>query len=155
MALWSGSTPCSASGCGGSSDASPSRARRSSTRRVSRRPRPAGSAATTGGKKVTGRKRHLLVDTNGLLLRVHVHPADEQDRDGGLDLLVGADSEFPRLEQLWADGAHQGGFEDWVEQHLGWRVTIVSAAPEQVGFAVQPRCWVVERTFAWLGRYRR
>jgi len=108
-----------------------------------------------GEKKITGRKRHLLVDTNGLILRVHVHPADEQDRDGGLDLLVGADREFPRLEQLWADGAYQGGFEDWVEQHLGWRVTIVSAPPEQKGFAVQPRRWVVERTFAWLGRYRR
>jgi len=108
-----------------------------------------------GEKKITGRKRHLLVDTNGLILRVHVHPADEQDRDGGLDLLVGADREFPRLEQLWADGAYQGGFEDWVEQHRGWRVTIVSAPPEQKGFAVQPRRWVVERTFAWLGRYRR
>ena len=102
-----------------------------------------------------GRKRHLLVDTQGLILRVHVHPANEQDRDSGLDLLVGADREFPGIQHLWADGGYQGGFEDWVEATLGWRVTIVRAAPDQVGFAVQPRRWVVERTFAWLGRYRR
>ncbi len=72
------------------------------------------------------------MDTTGLILRVHVHPADEQDRDSGLELLVGADQEFPRLEQLWADGAYQGDFEDWVETTLGWRVTIVSAAPRVV-----------------------
>jgi putative transposase len=107
-----------------------------------------GERGYDGGKKVNGRKRHLLVDSTGLILRVHVHPADEQDRDGGLDLLVGADTEFPCIEQLWADGAYQGGFEDWVEAHLGWRVTIVSAQPDQMGFAVQPRRWVVERTFA-------
>ena len=95
------------------------------------------------------------MDTTGLILRVHVHPADEQDRDSGLDLLVGADQEFPCIEQLWADGAYQGEFEDWVETTLGWRVTIVSAPPDHVGFAVQPRRWVVERTFAHLGRYRR
>jgi transposase len=108
-----------------------------------------------GGKRIKGRKRHLLVDTQGLLLRVHVHPADEQDRDSGLDLLVGADRAFPRIEQLWADAGYQGGFEDWVETTLGWRVTIVRPATDQVGFAVQPRRWVVERTFAHLGRYRR
>jgi transposase len=95
------------------------------------------------------------VDILGLILRVHVHSANEHDRDSGLDLLVGADQEFPRIEQLWADGAYPGGFEDWVEVHLGWRVTIVSAQPEQVGFAVQPRSWVVERTLAHLARYRR
>jgi putative transposase len=104
---------------------------------------------------VQGRKRHLLVDTLGLILRVHVHPADEQDRDSGLDLLVGADQEFPRIEQLWADGAYRGEFEDWVETTLGWQVTIVRPAADQVGFAVQPRRWVVERTFAHLGRWRR
>ena len=84
-------------------------------------------------------------------LRVHVHPADEQDRDSGLDLLVGADREFPRIERLWADGAYQGEFETT----LGCRVTIVSASPDQLGCSVQPRRWVVERTFAHLGRYRR
>ena len=95
------------------------------------------------------------MDTLGLILRVHVHPADEQDRDSGLDLLVGADREFPRIEQLWADGSYQGEFEDWVETTFGWRVTIVSAAPDQLGFAVQPKRWIVERTFAWLGTSRR
>ena len=90
-----------------------------------------------------------------MLLRVHVHPADEQDRDGGLDLLVDADAEFPRIEHLWADRGYRGSFEDWVEATLGWRVTIVSTPPDQRGFQVQVRRWVVERTFAWLGRYRR
>jgi transposase len=104
---------------------------------------------------VQGRKRHLLVDTLGLILRVHVHPANEQDRDSGLDLLVGADRAFPCLGQLWADGAYQGEFEDWVATTLGWQVTIVRPAADQVGFAVQPRRWVVERTFAHLGRWRR
>ena len=108
-----------------------------------------------GGKKVKGRKRHILVDTNGLILRVHVHPADIQDRDGGLDLLVGADAAFPRVQHLWADGGYRGGFEDWVEEHLGWRVTIVSSLPKQRGFQLHVRRWVVERTFGWLGRYRR
>jgi putative transposase len=98
-----------------------------------------GERGYDGGKRITGRKRHLLVDTTGLILRVHVHPADEQDRDSGLDLLVGADHEFPCIEQLWADGADQGEFEDWVETTLGWRVSIVSAPPDQIGFAVQPR----------------
>lgn len=95
------------------------------------------------------------MDTLGLVLRVHVHPADEQDRDAGLDLLVGADRVFPRIEQVWADGGYRGAFEDEVEEHLGWRVTIVSRPPEQRGFVLQARRWVVERTFAWLGRYRR
>ena len=155
MAPWSASRRSCANGCASRSAVSGSPVRRSSTRRASRPPRRAASGATTGGKKVLGRKRHLLVDTTGLILRIHVHPADEQDRDSGLDLLVGADREFPCIEQLWADGAYQGEFEDWVETTLGWRVTIVSAQPEQVGFAVQPRRWVVERSFAHLGRYRR
>lgn len=95
------------------------------------------------------------MDTAGLLLRVHVHPADEQDRDAGRDLLVGADQQYPRLQQVWADGGYRGVFEEWVAEHLGWQVTIVSRAPEQRGFVLQARRWVVERTFAWLGRYRR
>jgi putative transposase len=108
-----------------------------------------------GGKLVTGRKRHILVDTLGLLLRALVLPADIQDRDAGLDLLVGADQDFPRLERLWVDGAYAGEFEDWVETVLGWRVVVVCKLRQQVGFYVLPVRWRVERTLAWLGRNRR
>jgi transposase len=108
-----------------------------------------------GGKLLTGRKRHILVDTLGLLLRALVTPADLQDRDAGLDLLVGADREFPRLELLWVDGAYAGAFEDWVETVLGWRVVVVAKLRQQVGFLVLPVRWRVARTLAWLCRNRR
>lgn len=106
-------------------------------------------------KKVKGRKRHVLTDTLGLLLRVHVGTADEPDGDGGLDLLVGAQREFPGVEQLWADGAYQGGFLDWVNTVLGWRVVISTKLAGQHGFVPQPQRWVIERTFGWFGRWRR
>ena len=95
------------------------------------------------------------MDTLGLLLRASVQPADVQDRDGGLDALVGAHRQFPRVEQLWVDGAYAGGFEDWVEATLGWRVVVVNKLAEQVGFIVQPKRWIVERSLAWLSRHRR
>ena len=101
-----------------------------------------------GGEKVRGRKRHILVDTQGTLLRVRVHPAHVPDGEGGIDLLVGADRAFPRLRKLWADGAYAGGFEDWVETTLGWTVEIPQHAPGHRGFAVLPRRWVVERSLA-------
>jgi len=117
---------------------------------------------------VNGSKRHLLVDTGGLVLRVLVHPANVQDRDGGRLLLAGLADRFPRLRQLWADGAYQGPFAEWVTQTLGWSVTIVrkqrrwvwvrageEPPPYPVGFEVLPRRWVVERTIGWLSRHRR
>lgn len=96
-----------------------------------------------------------MVDTLGLLLRVAVQPADVQDRDGGIDLLVGADQEFPRIELVWVDGSYAGEFEDWVHTQLGWRVLVVRKLAEQVGFILLPVRWRVERTLAWLGRNRR
>ena len=106
-------------------------------------------------KKVKGRKRHLLTDTLGLVLRVAVTPADEPDADGGLDLLVDADQAFPRVGRLWADGAYQGGFVDWVNTVLGWPVTITTKVAGQRGFIPQPTRWAVERTFGWWGHWRR
>ncbi len=102
-----------------------------------------------------GRKRHLLVDTEGLVVRAVVLPADIQDRDGARDVCHVAAPICPRLEQIWADGAYAGYLVDWLRDEFGWRLEIVSKPPEQVGFAVQPRRWVVERTFAWLATYRR
>ena len=124
-----------------------------------------------GGKKVNGRKRHLLVDTLGLLLRVVVHPADVQDRDGARLVLAGLEQRFPRLHHLWADQAYTGKLLEWIEQDLGWSVEVVERSPRR-GFIVTPehqfqkvvlparfeslpRRWVVERSFAWIGRNRR
>lgn len=78
-----------------------------------------------------------------------------QDRDGAMDLLPVAKLDCPRLEQVWADGAYAGGLEEWVAERCGWRLVIVSKLPDQRGFQVLPRRWVVERTFGWLGLNRR
>ena len=102
-----------------------------------------------------GRKRHLLVDTQGLILGVHVSSAGVQDRDGAKALLVPLLPSLPRLSHLWADGSYAGGFVEWAREALGWEVEIVSRAKGQQGFVVLPRRWVVERTFAWIGKYRR
>jgi putative transposase len=117
---------------------------------------------------VSGRKRHILVDTTGLLLQVRVHPANVADRDGAMHLLTSLAESFPRLVHLWADAGYQGRFVRWVTETLGWTVAIVrkprrwvwwpadrEPPPMPAGFQVLPRRWVVERTFAWLGRYRR
>ena len=117
---------------------------------------------------MSGRKRHLLVDTTGLLLAVHVHPADVADRDGAQTLLAPLGARFPRLAHLWVDAAYQGHCATWITETLGWAVEVVRKArrwvrwpadseppPLPSGFQVLPRRWVVERTFAWLGRYRR
>jgi putative transposase len=104
---------------------------------------------------VKGRKRHLLVDTEGLVVRVVVLPADIQDHDGAQDVCHVAAPVCPRLEQIWADQAYAGWVVEWVRDEYGWRLVIVSKPADQVGFVVHPRRWVVERTFGWLGRYRR
>ena len=108
------------------------------------------------GKGVKGRKRHLLVDTNGLVLSAYVTPAGTQDRDGARRLLAGLGPLVPRLEHIWADGAYSGeGLARWCEERGGWRLEVVRKREDARGFEVLPRRWVVERTFAWLGRNRR
>jgi putative transposase len=129
-----------------------------------------GPRGYDGAKKVSGRKRHILVDTEGTLLKARVHPADLHDRSSAPLLLAGLDAEFPRLALLWADTAYQG-LKAWLREMLGWQLTIskhwwtglrgVWLAPGQGppeiprGFHVLKRRWVVERTFAWIGRNRR
>jgi putative transposase len=108
------------------------------------------------GKKVKGRKRHLAVDALGLLLAVVVHSAALQDRAGAkLVLAALAAGGFPRLRLLWADGGYRGKLVAWVQEHCGWLLQIVRRSDDVTGFQVLPRRWVVERTFAWLSRYRR
>jgi putative transposase len=138
-----------------------------------------------GGKKVKGRKRHLLVDTEGFVLKAKVHSAKVMDYEGIKALLDRAKGLFPRLSHLWMDAGYSGEEKgaDWVEKTLGWRVKIVrrprKPAPEEVlkawakqwanegvmvdwqkllppqGFVVLPRRWVVERTFSWIDQNRR
>jgi putative transposase len=136
-----------------------------------------------GGKKVRGRKRHLLVDTEGLVLKAKVHSAKVPDQDGIKLLLKGVGAYLPRLSQLWVDAGYQGRGKDWVEKELDLSVEVVhrtpKPTPEKVammwaeewskegweidwqkllprrGFEVLPRRWVVERTFSWLSQNRR
>jgi putative transposase len=138
-----------------------------------------------GGKKLKGRKRHLLVDTEGFVLKAKVHSAKVMDYEGIKALLDRAKAQFPRLSHLWLDagysGENKGG--DWVEKTLGWTVEIIrrppKPAPKKVlmawaeqwakegvmvdwqellpprGFTILPRRWVIERTFAWISHNRR
>ena len=103
---------------------------------------------------MTGRKRHLVVDTMGLLLAVVVHAANVQDRDGAKLVLHKLAGHFPRLRLIWADGGYAGQLITWVQELGGWLLEIVKR-PDESKFVVLPRRWVVERTFAWLGRHRR
>ncbi|WP_442738340.1 IS5 family transposase [Streptomyces pseudogriseolus] len=107
------------------------------------------------GKKINGRKRHLLTDTLGLLLDVLVTPASTTDRDAARTLLPSAKSRFRRLARVWADGGYTGHLTDWATQHLGLVLDIVRRSDDIQGFQVLPRRWVVERSFAWLLRSRR
>ena len=130
-----------------------------------------GPRGYDGGKKINGRKRHVLVDTQGLIIRALVHPADLADRDGAKLLLAPLQDQLPRLQHIWADSAYAGKCAEWVQATLGWTLEIVKhwwtgvrwvwVGPGQEpptiprGFQVLPRRWVVERTFAWLVLYRR
>jgi putative transposase len=107
-------------------------------------------------KKINGRKRHILVDTMGLLLVAVVHAANIQDRDGAKLVFEKAKGCFSRLKRIWADnGYYAFKLIDWVRNSCHWILEIVKRPPNSHGFEVLPRRWVVERTFAWFGRYRR
>jgi transposase len=109
------------------------------------------------GKKIKGKKRHILVDTIGLLLHAIVHPADIQDRDGGILVLSTLFGQFPFLKKLFADGGYQGPqFQQALAKVLPQlTVEIVKRSDRATGFEVLPKRWIAERTFAWLNRCRR
>ena len=108
-----------------------------------------------GGKGMIGRKRHLLVDTMGLVLAVLVTVADLPDRDGAGQLLRRGCGFGQKLRPIWVDGADRGSLQTWVAQHFRFRLRSVLRPQEQKGFSILPRRWVVERTCAWLGLNRR
>lgn len=118
-----------------------------------------GERGYDGGKKITGRKRHIVVDTLGLLLAVVVTSAAVDDAAAAPAALQHLTrSEYPRLKVIWADGKYHNyalyGWKD-KQRQLPWKLEIVSRPPGAKGFLVLPRRWVIERTFAWLGRSRR
>ena len=106
-------------------------------------------------KKVNGRKRHLVVDTLGLVVAAVVHSAGIQDRDGAKLVLKKMVNRFPRLKKILADGIYNGGIAEWAEEVGGWILELVVRPEGQTKFEVLPWRWIVERTFAWLGRWRR
>ena len=108
-----------------------------------------------GGKLVKGHKRHSLTDTVGNMLNVVVTAANVSDIAGGKLLINKIVEDFPTIEKIWADGTYRGGFIDWVHEKMGTVLEIVKRDEGQKGFKVLPKRWVVERTFAWLGNYRR
>lgn len=114
-----------------------------------------GERGYDAGKKVKGRKRHILVDTMGLILLVVVHVASLQDRDGAKLVLTKAKEKCSRLKLIWADGGYAGKLIEWVKETCLWLLEIVKRNDDVKGFQVLPHRWVVERTFGWLGRYRR
>jgi putative transposase len=128
-----------------------------STAKPSKRLEPLENGVTTRGKKINGVKRHILVDTLGLLLAVVVHPANIQDRDGAKLVFTKARllGSWPRLQRVWADGGYAGKLIDWVSSFCQWILEIVKRNDDVKGFKLLPKRWVVERTFSWLSNCRR
>ena len=115
-----------------------------------------GPRGFDAGKKIKGRKRHILTDTIGLPVGMIVHPADIQDRDGAPSLLARVRNSFPWLRHVFADGGYAGEkLQDALEDLGDWTIEIVKRSDVAKGFVLLPRRWVVERTFAWLNRNRR
>ena len=115
-----------------------------------------GERGYDAGKHIKGRKRHIVVDTVGNVLEVVVHAASIQDYQGAKEVLRHVVEKVGTLHKIWADGIYAlDGLVEWVRETLSLILEIVERPEEQQGFQVLPRRWVVERTFAWLERYRR
>lgn len=115
-----------------------------------------GVCGYDAGKRIKGRKRHIITDTLGLMLFVMVHAADIQDRDGAPDLIKAIRYRYPWLRHIFADGGYAGDkLRTALDGNGDWTIEIIKRSDTARGFEVLPRRWVVERTFAWLGRCRR
>jgi transposase len=115
-----------------------------------------GTCGFDAGKKIKGRKRHIVTDTLGLMVGLVVHGADIQDRDGAPEVLKSIRVRWPWLRHVFADGGYAGPkLKGAMRQFGAWTIEIIKRSDTAKGFEVLPRRWVVERTFAWLGRSRR
>ena len=115
-----------------------------------------GPRGYDAGKKIKGRKRHIVTDTEGNLVGLVVHEANIQDRDGAPCVLAAIRSRYPWLRHIFADGGYAGEKLRTALKRIGeWTIEIIKRSDTAQGFEVLPRRWVVERTFAWLGRCRR
>ena len=115
-----------------------------------------GPRGFDAGKKIKGRKRHIVTDTEGHMVGLQVYAADIQDRDGAVDLLASIRSLYPWLRHVFADGGYAGDKLRSAMAELGqWTFEIIKRSDAAKGFELLPRRWVVQRTFAWLGRCRR
>lgn len=115
-----------------------------------------GISGYDAGKKVKGRKRHIVTDTEGFLVTALVHAADIQDRDGAPAVLLDAKDRFPWMRHIFADGGYAGQkLRNALRNKGAWTIDIIRRSDKAKGFEILPRRWVVERTFAWLGRSRR
>jgi putative transposase len=114
-----------------------------------------GERGFDAGKLIQGRKRHILVDTLGLLLAVVVSAGNLQDRDGAKLVFKRVQGRFSRLKLIWADAAYGGQLVSWVKEQLHCALEIVKRRENVAGFEVQPHRWIVERTLAWISRCRR
>jgi putative transposase len=114
-----------------------------------------GDVGIDGSKNIKGKKRHILVDTLGLLLIVLVTSASTSDTAAGETLLSKIRTTFARLKLVWADQGYKQGLVDWVQRMCDFVLEIIAKDKDQKGFVVQPQRWKVERSLAWFGRYRR
>jgi putative transposase len=107
------------------------------------------------GKKISGRKRHIVTDTMGFILAIVIHSADIQDRDGAKMVLRELRYKYPLLKKILADGGYRGVLEEWTLKTLGWTLEIVAKVAGVSTFSVIPKRWIVERTFGWFNFNRR
>jgi putative transposase len=108
-----------------------------------------------GGKKIKGRKRHIVTDTNAWLLSVIVHAANEHDSQTGFQVMETLRYRFERMQKIYADGGYRGELVDEVKQQLGWEMEITLRSDKETGFKPLPKRWIIERTFSWLENFRR
>jgi putative transposase len=114
-----------------------------------------GPSGYDSGKQVKGRKRHIMVDTLGLLLVVVVLAANIQDPNGARPVFERIRGRFPRLATVWADGIYKGRLVEWVQEQFQCVLSIVTRDPAVKTFKILPKRWIVERTLGWFNRYRR
>jgi putative transposase len=114
-----------------------------------------GERGIDGNKKIKGRKRHILTDTQGLIMGIKVHPANEHESKAASELLQTVKYKYDQLKTIFADQAYRGQLIEQVKQSFGWQINIIAKQKDKKGFQLLPKRWVVERTFAWFEPYRR